>query len=1147
MKIIRSLQVALLGAVLFTHALAQTEAEVASLLPKAQRGNSIAQYNLGRAYANGHGIAADPIEAYVWLSLAYEGGFRGKALGKVAGGLDPTQLETARQRLVERRNNLNAKPGSASPAKSGPTDSEANIPVVRTTPSSSPQSAATTTAPSPALAQELATAATDKQQLSSELSKSWAETDELKKQLAETQAAADFLTAETSKLHAERDSLSTKLEDLTKETAALRADRDNARTLGVQAETNLNQINAQKAVLESSLQAAHDSAATDKKWLGDELTKAFQEITALKAQQTAAKNVVAAPVAPAYPDLSNKVRELEATVATVTAETTTAKQEAARLADDRIEREKQLISLQQQSAALANAHATLLKETESLRRTVATQSAAPTYPDLREQVTKQESQLSALKSEASAASQQITALTQANAAAEKSLAQSRNAAPAYPDLSGKVRELETSVTALTSEVATAKQEASRLADDRIEREKQLITLQQQAASLANTNTALQQETETLRHAATTPSAPAYPDVRAQVVTLENQLNGLKLETKETRAQLATIMQAKEAAEKALVQNQTAAPAYPDLSGKVRELEANLAAQTEALEKSRAAVPAPATIATQSAAPAYPDLSGKVQELESLLATRTTESALASKTAEELRQGKADTEQKLAAAEQARTALTQQFDEFKRSALTNQRENLNRQAQVQMLESEKTALRQQSAADQTRLADLSAQLAASRRKADEVYPTAPSYPDQRARVEQLEGELAKTNEQANSMISLLNQSQQEAKATSDQTEQLRATIHELEAKVASARNKNSPAAPAYPDLRNQVATLEADLKAAKTAAPAYPDLREQVSNLEIQLDAARALPKTAVSPKEFTALKQDLSETKEKLATTLQGYAVLEKERDALASRPAPKPVPDLRGRVSELEAQLAAKATVAAPVYPDLRKQVATLEADLKAAQSTAPSAPAYPDLREQVSNLEIQLEAARALPKTAISEKGLAAIKLELADTQEKLATTLRGYSLLEKERDALANKTDNVASSQSEVARLTEAYNALQRANAQTERELVLARGQAQSATSKSPSLAVVSTPITVTPTPVAPRVAPTPMPVLGKPVVAAAPPPVATIRNHTVVAGDTLVKISQRYYGTNTNWQPIYNANRDVIGPNGALKVGTVLRIP
>ena len=66
------------------------------------------------------------------------------------------------------------------------------------------------------------------------------------------------------------------------------------------------------------------------------------------------------------------------------------------------------------------------------------------------------------------------------------------AAPAYPDLSAKVKELEANAAALSAK-ATA--------------------TQQQATELAGARLALQREVETLRAAAATPVAPAYPDLR----------------------------------------------------------------------------------------------------------------------------------------------------------------------------------------------------------------------------------------------------------------------------------------------------------------------------------------------------------------------------------------------------------------------------------------------------------------------------------------------------------------------------------------------------------------------------------------------------------------------------------------------------------
>jgi len=54
-------------------------------------------------------------------------------------------------------------------------------------------------------------------------------------------------------------------------------------------------------------------------------------------------------------------------------------------------------------------------------------------------------------------------------------------------------------------------------------------------------------------------------------------------------------------------------------------------------------------------------------------------------------------------------------------------------------------------------------------------------------------------------------------------------------------------------------------------------------------------------------------------------------------------------------------------------------------------------------------------------------------------------------------------------------------------------------------------------------------------------------AVIRQHIVVKGDSLWKISQKYYGTGTRWQEIYEANRSIIGPNpDFLRIGLVLTV-
>src|SRR5215203_5428301 len=49
------------------------------------------------------------------------------------------------------------------------------------------------------------------------------------------------------------------------------------------------------------------------------------------------------------------------------------------------------------------------------------------------------------------------------------------------------------------------------------------------------------------------------------------------------------------------------------------------------------------------------------------------------------------------------------------------------------------------------------------------------------------------------------------------------------------------------------------------------------------------------------------------------------------------------------------------------------------------------------------------------------------------------------------------------------------------------------------------------------------------------------------YTVVAGDTLRKIAQRFYGDENQWPRIFHANQDQITNPDQIQVGWVLRIP
>lgn len=56
-----------------------------------------------------------------------------------------------------------------------------------------------------------------------------------------------------------------------------------------------------------------------------------------------------------------------------------------------------------------------------------------------------------------------------------------------------------------------------------------------------------------------------------------------------------------------------------------------------------------------------------------------------------------------------------------------------------------------------------------------------------------------------------------------------------------------------------------------------------------------------------------------------------------------------------------------------------------------------------------------------------------------------------------------------------------------------------------------------------------------------------PAGRPETYTVQDGDTLFKISVRFYGAPTKWRAILNANRTVISPDARLRVGQVIRLP
>jgi nucleoid-associated protein YgaU len=105
-----------------------------------------------------------------------------------------------------------------------------------------------------------------------------------------------------------------------------------------------------------------------------------------------------------------------------------------------------------------------------------------------------------------------------------------------------------------------------------------------------------------------------------------------------------------------------------------------------------------------------------------------------------------------------------------------------------------------------------------------------------------------------------------------------------------------------------------------------------------------------------------------------------------------------------------------------------------------------------------------------------------------------------------------------------------------------------------------AAAPTPTAVPTTAVPPATAPSPQrPALASPVASpsvastTSAAPTATVETtavdtYEVQSGDTLLTIADHYYGDNSQWRRIYDANKDVIGPDpDKLKIGMKLKIP
>lgn len=253
------------------------------------------------------------------------------------------------------------------------------------------------------------------------------------------------------------------------------------------------------------------------------------------------------------------------------------------------------------------------------------------------------------------------------------------------------------------------------------------------------------------------------------------------------------------------------------------------------------------------------------------------------------------------------------------------------------------------------------------------------------------------------------------------------------------------------------------------------------------------------------------------AAALAAAGLLRAADEAAPPAPTPDEITALRADNKQLTDELAAS-----------WKENADLKASLASAQSAPAAAPA---------------------PAEAGSP--------QLSDVQDKLATALRSYSLLQDEDAQLKASLDKANSDNLSLTQQLDAAKAsiasLQVQAAATA-QIGPLQTEARQAQDEASQLAAENArlrtrlelqapgPGSSGPVPMRPAQAAALQPAPAPAAPAPAPP-----KTYVVVEGDTLTRISKKFYGTPGRWEDILKANRSVVKDEKDLVVGSTLTIP
>lgn len=573
----------------------------------------------------------------------------------------------------------------------------------------------------------------------------------------------------------------------------------------------------------------------------------------------------------------------------------------------------------------------------------------------------------------------------------------------------------------------------------------------------------------------------------------------------------------------------------------------------------------------------------------------------------------DADQSRAQAEAA--ALRRENDHLKASLAAAAAARETSEAALQSSAQELATLRARLARVEKPAAEAAAHLAAEKKRADEAYARldtlAPALDKLTQEKSALEAQLAAgrdadakladaqkraaTLQAENDLLKTASADQIRLTAEVEKLRQelaAKPTVPDLAPKLAETEEKLSIALNSFSQLQTENEHLKAAAASQSALAADLEKLRSEKSALEARLSAAPTSSALDASAKKLEDAESRAADANRKLAAALTSFSQLQTENDRLKSAATTNQsalaadLEKLRAEKSALESRLAAapsgesvdasakKLADAEARLADTSEKLSTaltsysqLQAENERLKSTASSSATDRDqltaelaqLRSEKSALESRLAAATTAASTASAPAPTAAPATDnptdlagrLADTESKLSTVLRSYTLLQQELDqtkaeaAAAAEKSQAAAAQSAAAaaaQVSALHDELRQSQA-------LAASLAADNSQIKTRLAVSGPPpgstLAAPQRPGAARaeaaLQPTSIATPAEPPVAAAP------RTHVIVPGDSLAKIARRYYGNANRWDEILRANRDVIKNENVLPVGATLQIP